>query len=636
MTRRRITVVASEVLGRVGTGGAGTADSLLAVALARHGHEVRLLVATGRRILPLNEEWTERYAAAGVKVQALETLPSVRPDYLRPPFEVLQALRADPPDVVIVDEWRGLGSLPLRARQTGVALEGTAFVVHCHSPARVLAAFAQKVPDTLARFGEEVGERASLDLADAVVSPTRWLLDWMRAHGWPVPSSAAVIPYLRERVVLDAAPPAPPERARVRRLAFFGQLREGKGVRIYVEALNALDPSLLDGVELVFLGRETPRWTAETIARALPGYARSALRVEGSLDRTGALDELRRPGTLAVIPSLLDNAPNTVSECIENGIPFVSTRSGGIPELIAEADRDRVLSEPDPTALAAALERALTAPDGVAPARAGRDPESSLQRWLELVEAVAPPRSARPRATSVDVIGTDAASEQHARRVAAHAARTEVRVISGRSRREALERATSDCVLFLDAEDVPDDDLVDRLASALGTDADAVTCAVRPNGAADGVRLFLGNPGALGLVENQYGVLGLVRRELVRPEWHLDGTVDSDWLLFSQLALAGARIVSIPEPLSSFRGRAGAVTDVPGDALAVLEAFEREGGDLRGLPQLAATVAAAHACTKANRPSLPPAPLRTRGLRILREEGLGGLIRRMRSRRRVG
>ena len=56
MSARRIAIVASELLGRPGTGGAGTADSLLAVALGRHGHAVELLVASGREIGTLNPD----------------------------------------------------------------------------------------------------------------------------------------------------------------------------------------------------------------------------------------------------------------------------------------------------------------------------------------------------------------------------------------------------------------------------------------------------------------------------------------------------------------------------------------------------------------------------------------------------
>ena len=66
MTPRRITVVASEILGVPGTGGPGTADSFLAIALGRHGHRVELLVAPGREIGQLSPEWQEIYAAANV------------------------------------------------------------------------------------------------------------------------------------------------------------------------------------------------------------------------------------------------------------------------------------------------------------------------------------------------------------------------------------------------------------------------------------------------------------------------------------------------------------------------------------------------------------------------------------------
>src|SRR6266540_4251479 len=331
MANRKVTIVGSELLGRPGTGGAGTADSLLAVALGRNGHQVELLIASGREIGPLSPQWTSIYAAAGVRIRVLDARPGITPPYLARSLEIL-------------DAWRGLAYLPLRARQTGLALTDTAFVVHCHGPGRVLTAFAQKVPDTLERFGEAVMERTCVGLADAVVSPSAWLLDWMREHEWPVPESARVIQYIRESAALDE----PPERAvadgAVRRLVFFGQLREGKGIRIYLTSLAALDPQVLDGLELVFLGSSRGRWTAEQVVDVLPPNVRSRvadIRFEPQLDRDAALAELRRPGALAVMPSLLDNSPNTVSECIEHGIPFVATETGGISELVAEADRAR-------------------------------------------------------------------------------------------------------------------------------------------------------------------------------------------------------------------------------------------------------------------------------------------------------
>src|SRR2546430_3391799 len=439
MTSRRITVVASELLGRAGTGGAGTADSLLAVALARHGHRVELLVASGRDIQSVSAEWTRTYKSAGVEVRFLSRMEGVRPSYLAPTLEVYRALREKPPDLVIVDDWRGLGWAAMRARQGGLALTETAFVVHCHGPARVLAEFAQKVPDTVARFGEEVTERASIELADAVVSPSAWLLGWMDAHGWPVPEAAETIQYVRQSVALDEAPRRAPSGAPIGRVAFFGQLREGKGIRIFLEALAALEPKLLQGKELLFLGSATARWPTERILDAVGPELKTGLagvHVHTQLEREEALEELCKPGTLAVIPSLLDNAPNTVSECIEHGIPFVAARTGGIPELVAVADQSRVFSGATAEDIARGLGVALASEDGIEPAKHGRDPGEALAAWLELVESVSPTRRERASpALQVGVVATDDASAEHAHRLAQNTHTVPVEIVRAESRR---------------------------------------------------------------------------------------------------------------------------------------------------------------------------------------------------------
>jgi glycosyltransferase involved in cell wall biosynthesis len=599
MTPRRITIVASELLGRAGTGGAGTADSLLAVALGRHGHQVELLIASGREIGPLSRAWTAIYESAGVDVRVLEPSRGIRPPYLAPPLEVFEALREKPPEVVVVDDWRGLGYASLRARQVRRALTETAFVVYCHGPGRVLTAFAEKVPDTVERFGEQIAERASIELADAVVSPTAWLLGWMRRHGWPVPESGQVIQYVPQSAALDEAPDLAPGGGPMRRLAFFGQLREGKGIRLFLTALEALEPPLLDGVELVFLGSGRGRWTSENILAALAPTVREPLaeiRFETALEREAALAELRRPGTLAVMPSLLDNAPNTVSECIEHGVPFVSTNVGGIPELVAEKDRARVLCEPTATALAARLTSALTSADGATPARPAREPQESVEAWLEVVASVTPTQRRAVRApTNVAVVARGEASAKRARRLAEASHSAEVEVVLAGSRRAGFDRTTAEWVVFLDEDDNPSDNLLDAFVAAqAASDMDVVTVAVRPANEPDGIQLFLGSPGPLGLLENHYGVLAFIRRDAVATQPMYEDAVDPDWPLLARLALAGCRIVSIPEALSVHSGRRGRAGDVPGEGLAVLEAFEeRQVAELHELPQLAATLGAA-------------------------------------------
>jgi glycosyltransferase involved in cell wall biosynthesis len=521
MTPRRITVVASEILGVPGTGGPGTADSFLAVALGRRGHDVELVVAPGRDVSGLSAAWQRTYADANVRIRPLEDDGSVRPAFLAPAAHVYDALREDPPEVVVADDWRALPYAALRARQAGRALGDTAFVLYCHGPARVFAEAARKVPDTVERFGEEVAQRACFELADAVVSPSAWLVDWLRKHRWPL-RTVDVIQNLWQSAALGRPVERLADGSRIRRLVFFGHLREGKGVRVFVESLRELD---LDGVEVVFVGHAR-RWSPAEITEWLGREA----RFETGLDRDGAIAELLQPGTLAVMPSLLENSPYAVAECLEHGVPFLAANVGGTPELVDVDDRARVLHPPTPNAFAAALEQSLR--DGVAPAQPARAPEDSLVSWLRVVESVTP------------------------------------------SRPSAAETA-DDWVVVGNAD-------VDALAGAVAN-ADAVTCAVNVPGG--GRLLFLGDPGPLGLIGNHYGVAGLVRREAAAKVEQSD----SPWVFFARLALSGARIVSVPDAL----GTHSPPPPSSAEQLAVLEAFERAGPEaLHQLPQLATTLAA--------------------------------------------
>src|SRR5262249_22042336 len=190
----------------------------------------------------------------------------------------------------------------------------------------------------------------------------------------------------------------------------------------------------------------------------------------------------------------------TVSECIEHGVPFVATRTGGIPELIAEDDRARVLCDPNADELAAALRHALTS-DGFAPARPARDARESVDAWLALVDSVerAAPAHAAP-ATRVSIVPSGT-SVTHARRLKQTTRTVEVDVVDAPTRARGLEQVSADWLVFLDGDDVPDDDFVDALVAAqAATKADVVTAGVHaPDGA---LPLFLGDPRALRLLED--------------------------------------------------------------------------------------------------------------------------------------
>jgi glycosyltransferase involved in cell wall biosynthesis len=554
---RRIVVLADEMLGHTRTGGIGTATTFLALALSRMGHRVDFLYVGDPPTAPMEPEWARSYERAGVAVRLLPRGGDrVEPPFLARPRDAELALAADPPDIVIAQDLAAPASTALRARQLSLAFERTLFVVYCHGGRRWITDTARKVRVLPGAHAVTILEQAAVELADVVVSPSAYLLDWMRRQGWRLPDASLVIPYLTRAVATGEPPPqSAPNVGRVERIAFFGRLEERKGLRQFAAGLNATEPDLLRDVELVFVGRDTPAWPAELVEGLLSETTRRALRAvsfETNLDQPEALARLSRPGTLAVMPSLGETFSNAVYECLERGIPFIASDAGAPAELVAPEDRARVLFEPTPAGVKEALRRALANGNPLQPARPAFDPSVAYQGWAEVVAREPAPR-------------VPAAAESRA--------------------------DSSEWAIWRDGDDVLDDDCVETLVRAqAASGADVVTCGVRLEGGVE--RFFLGDPGGLGLLANHYGTIALVRRALLRDL----AEHEDPWALYARLSLEGAKIVSVPRVLANRAKAPGDVESNPATALQVIREFERHlPRGLRGLARLAAGLAAAPA-----------------------------------------
>lgn len=572
--------VADELLGYAGNG-IGTTTTFVSLALARTGHSVEVLYVGRPPTGPVDPEWQRLYDDAGVRVREVPRGPEqVEPGQVARSRDVEAALRADPPEVVVVQDLGAPAYTALRLRRLGLAFERTSFVVFCHGTRQWITDVSGKVRVLPGAHAVAVLERASVELADAVVSPSAYLVDWMRAEGWQLPAQTFVIPHVSRAGATEEAPPTPArqESNRVERVAFFGRLEERKGVRPFLAALNALEPELLERFAVEFIGRPTPPWPVERVTALLDDETRRSLRglsFETTLDQHEALARLRRPGTLAVIPSFEENSPNTVYECLENGIPFIAGNAAGIRELVAPEDHARVLFEPNEDAIAEALRRALVDGDALRRARPAFDDADSLRRWQEVL---APPPHAFPPSgghPAVDVVVMHRSSSAPDRCRAALEVQSgaDVRVTVVQARADALPALEAEWVVFLDEDDVPEPTLVETLVRAQQVSgADVVSCGLFLE---DGtgrrtVHLFAGEPRALGLLANGYGTVSLLRRSLLGSS-----TVDADWPLLAGLSVAGAKIVSIPTPLVTRTSPPAADDSHPAEALRVLRQLER-------------------------------------------------------------
>jgi glycosyltransferase involved in cell wall biosynthesis len=577
-------------------------------------------------------------------------------------------LRADPPDVVIVQDLGAPAYTALRLRRLGLAFERTSFVVFCHGTRQWITDVSGKVSVLPGALAVTALERASVELADAVVSPSAYLVDWMQRQGWKLPAQTFVIPHVSRAGATGTAPaPARVDTNLVSRLAFFGRLEERKGVRPFVQALNMLEPELLERVEIEFLGRSTPAWPVERVtglfsertARTLRGVA-----FESALDQHEVLDRLKRSGTVAVVPSFEENSPNTIYECLENGIPFIASTAAGIRELVAPEDHARVLFDPTPDGIAQALRRVMNSAETWAPARPAYEDTESLRRWRDVLALASRQFSLSATSPVVEVVIVHRSSAIALDRCLASVAGqggvavrvtvvlagggvatpehlpTGTRVVrSDRAAPEAVRSAAQSAlegewVVFLEEGDVAEPALVETLVRAqTASGADVVSCGLFLDSTPEPkkIHLFLGEPRALGLLANGYGTVSLLRRSLLGsprdrlPDHGAEDATDWDWPLLTRLSLEGAKIVSVPIPLVTRTARPGALATDAGEARRVLHLVERAlPRNLRLTAELGARLAA-----ELQQPlSRPPGGLAARVVSVLREDGASAVARR--------
>jgi glycosyltransferase involved in cell wall biosynthesis len=431
----RVCIASYEFVGPTRTGGIGTAYTSLAEALADAEHDVTLLF-TGWEEAATDpfSHWVRHYRERGIDLQRL---PQAAPKSIETghrhavrSYEAYRRLREleqeRPFDVIHFPEVLGHGYYSLCARRLGVAFERTTIAVGAHSSTSWVLEANGTVFQAIDDFADDFIERRCVEMCDVLISPSAYMLDWMRSRGWALPERHFVQQYARSL----AAEPAGERTAEAdepgdatTELVFFGRLEPRKGLRVFCDALDLLAAEHPESrATVTFLGKRA--WIDGADAA---DYVRSRaewpwpVEIIDDLGQPEALAYLRSPGRrLTVIPSLADNSPNTVYEALALGIPFLASRVGGTAELIDPRDlgwatfdpeADRPSSARGTAALANRLATALRARtlESPRPAVAPEACRDAHVHWHAAVRSVAPAGGSRPSPVSIGVaeLGSD-------------------------------------------------------------------------------------------------------------------------------------------------------------------------------------------------------------------------------------
>lgn len=633
LQRPNVCLVTEELPGVGGCGGIGAAFYELALLLAARGAVVDILFCPPA---PLSADETERLRARfgerSIKLDVLDMERYVEGavSHERRAYAVFRELEAARRyDFVHFHDYKGLGFFCVAAKRQGLAFADTALVVQLHGPTR----WTIEANKTFFVHEDQLKidhlERESIRGADYAVSPSAYLVDWLRGNGFELPDGRTrVIKNVCSRIVrelragradqedradrTDRAAHGESEREPVSDLVMFARHEDRKGFGVFCDALDRLDGFLARrNIAVTFLGK-FGAVDAQPSGVCLIDRGRAwrfESKVRTGLDRSGAADYLARLASpLVVVPSPFENSPYTVLEAAALGMPLVSSREGGGPELLepdypglcaieAEALADKIrwavenaLPPPRPAQSIEAIEQAWLDfhrdHDARAPARPSAPPASPpkvafaithYERPDKLVDALI--SAARQSYPNLDIVIVDdgSASESAQRaltQLEPFIARLGGRLIRrengylGAARNTALAATDAPYICFLDDDDYALPELIQTLvAAALATDADVVNClnVFMPEARraeliaeAGGRRarvcyVPIGGPMSVAASENCLGAAtALIKTDALRAiggYTELRGVGHEDYELFLRMLQVGMRLEIVPRPL---------------------------------------------------------------------------------------
>ncbi len=360
----KICFVTFELMGPTNTGGIGTAISALAELLSAFGHDVHVLFCPHMGHGTLHELWHEMWNARGV---TLHYLPQrTKMETPEPPREKICSDVADylsnhSFDLVHFHENGGIGSHVALLSKSTIALSNTKVCVSTHGPQ---AWHKQGNFDTWWQSENDIAEFeiSMMRSADLVLSPSQYMLDWIGENMTDLKQSVVVRNVLpgSSRMFRRQAS----DRQCVDEIVFFGRLETRKGLDRFLMAIDRLKEIDASPFTLTFLGRVADQKYVEQVEDICKKHGIDH-EIISNLGTVEAVNYLRCANCVVVIPSRLDNLPYTIYECLENGIPVITSSVGGIPELIDASDQENILQADEPEQLANALSRLLR--DGTVP-----------------------------------------------------------------------------------------------------------------------------------------------------------------------------------------------------------------------------------------------------------------------------
>jgi glycosyltransferase involved in cell wall biosynthesis len=348
-------------------GGAGTATLGYAEELSRDSEFEVTVLYTSFSYLGIAEKRkvVREFKSKEIELEFLEDMGPVSLWNNTAPsksFSIMLYLSNRNFEVVHFNDFDGLAFYSTCAKRSGLSLNKTHINVVCHGNTRWGLEISKFFPAHQALETFDL-ERLSITYADSITSPSEYLLNWMLDNNIKNNSLNILQRNIFPFEEVEEAHTTKEVNSKIKKVVFFGRHEVRKGLYIFLDSINRIlnEDSAL---QVYFIGKPQlmeGKQSIDVIMNALVKH-KNRVSVLGSLSREDARKFIKAPDVLTVIPSISENLPFTVYECLKWNVKFIASNSGGTSEFFKAGTHDARLFEPNSNSLYLKLKEYLVKP----------------------------------------------------------------------------------------------------------------------------------------------------------------------------------------------------------------------------------------------------------------------------------
>jgi glycosyltransferase involved in cell wall biosynthesis len=267
------------------------------------------------------------------------------------------------PDFIEAQDYLGIAYYITQYKHTGYQfLSGVPIIITLHSPAFIYLQYNRVPVYCYPDFWTGEMEKQSITAADALISPTHFLVTEIQKHISLKGKNTAIIanPYRAEPVISF--------KFKRNYIIYYGKLSPQKGsfeLLSYFKKLwdNGFTHSLhvIGGTDIVY--HPDQQTMGQLVEKKYTAYlAKGLLRLHGKI-QPSEISEYIKDAHLVIVPSIVDNMPYVVMEAMSLGKVVLASKQGGQIEMIEDGVSGFLFDHDEPATFSAQLNHVLSLDD---------------------------------------------------------------------------------------------------------------------------------------------------------------------------------------------------------------------------------------------------------------------------------